>query len=208
MKIRILTILALGASVGLGVAAHAATDVASTADQAKLKATIENCAVCHGGNGHSVSPTFPNLAAQQPTYLENQLKAFKNETRADPDAQAFMWGMASQLDDQMIGELAQYFSTQPPPPSEPGDPKLIAEGHKIFHEGIPAQGVPACASCHGADAAGRGMFPRLAGQHKPYLIKQLLVIQSVLRTAPVMHGVIKTLSRHEMEAVATYLASL
>jgi hypothetical protein len=40
------------------------------------------------------------------------------------------------------------------------------------------------------------------------LLKQLLVIQSALRTAPVMHGVIKDLSRDQMEAVVAYLESI
>jgi cytochrome c553 len=34
------------------------------------------------------------------------------------------------------------------------------------------------------------------------------VIQSVLRTAPVMHGVVKDLSREQMQAVVAYLESL
>ena len=89
-----------------------------------------------------------------------------------------------------------------------GDAKLIAHGKVIFAEGIPEKGVPACASCHGAQAQGNGPFPRLAGQHAGYLIKQMLVIQGVLRLAPVMHGVIKDLSRDQMEAVAAYLESV
>jgi cytochrome c553 len=200
--------LALGAYLGFGAAAQAAPDLATTANRADLKATIDNCAVCHGRQGHSVSPTFPNLAAQQQVYIENQLKAFKSETRGDPDAQAYMWGMASQLSDETITELAAYFSSQPPPPPEAGDPALIAEGRKIFTGGVPSHGIPPCASCHGPKAAGHGMFPRLAGQHAPYLLKQLLVIQNVLRTAPVMHGIVKDLTRDQMQAVVTYLASL
>ncbi len=207
MKLRHVLTLTLGACVGLGAISQA-QDLASKQDQAELKTTLNNCAVCHGLHGHSVSPTFPNLAAQQPVYLENQLKAFKNETRGDPDAQAYMWGMASQLSDAMIPQIAEYFSKQPPPPAVTGDAALIAKGRKIFTEGLPSQGVPPCASCHGPQAAGRDMFPRLAGQHAPYLLKQLLVIQSVLRTAPVMHGVIKDLTRDQMQAVATYLASI
>jgi hypothetical protein len=38
-----------------------------------------------------------------------------------------------------------------------------------------------CAGCHGPRAQGMATFPRLAGQHAPYLLKQLLVIQGVLR---------------------------
>jgi cytochrome c553 len=40
------------------------------------------------------------------------------------------------------------------------------------------------------------------------LYKQLLVIQSVLRTAPVMHGVIKDLNHDQMQSVVAYLESI
>ena len=76
--------------------------------------TIDTCGTCHGVNGRSVSPTFPNLAAQTAPYIEAQLHAFKDQSRADPDAQAYMWGMASQLSDPMISALAGYFAAQPP----------------------------------------------------------------------------------------------
>jgi cytochrome c553 len=189
---------------GAAVAAESVKDVQPTA----LHKTIETCATCHGANGRSVSPTFPNLAAQVAPYLELQLHAFKDQTRADPDAQAYMWGMASQLNDASISALAAYYSQQPGAQGRSGDAALIVKGKQIFAEGVPGQQIPACATCHGAQAQGNGPFPRLAGQHAPYLLKQLLVIQSVLRTAPVMHGVIKDLSRQQMDAVVAYLASI
>ena len=51
-------------------------------------------------------------------------------------------------------------------------------------------------------------FPRLAGQHAPYLLKQLLVIQNALRNAPVMHGVVKELTNDQIQAVVLYLESI
>jgi cytochrome c553 len=175
---------------------------------ASLHKTIETCGTCHGVNGRSVSPTFPNLAAQTAPYIEAQLHAFKDQTRADPDAQAYMWGMASQLSDASISGLASYFSQQSAAPGRGGNATLIAQGRQIFVEGVPGRQIPACATCHGAQGQGNGPFPRLAGQHAPYLLRQLLVIQSVLRTAPVMHGVIKDLTKPQMEAVVAYLESI
>jgi cytochrome c553 len=189
---------------GIGFAADAVTDARKTA----LKPTIQTCAACHGITGHSVSPTFPNLAAQTAQYIELQLHAFKDQTRADPDAQAYMWGMASQLDDASITGLAAYFSSQSGAEGRGGNAALIAQGKQIFTEGVPARQIPPCATCHGVRAEGNGPFPRLAGQHAPYLLKQLLVIQSVLRTAPVMHGVIKDLNRDQMQSVVAYLESI
>jgi cytochrome c553 len=178
------------------------------AQKATLHKTVETCGTCHGVNGRSVSPTFPNLAAQSAPYIEAQLHAFKDQSRADPDAQAYMWGMASQLNDATISALASYFAAQPAAPGEPGNPALIAQGKRLFEEGVPARQIPPCASCHGAHAEGMAIFPRLAGQHAPYLLKQLLVIQSALRTAPVMHGVVKELTRDQMQALVAYLESI
>lgn len=178
------------------------------ADEASIKQTLYTCGVCHGDKGQSVSPTFPHLAAQSASYVSLQLHAFKDQSRGDPDAQAYMWGMAARLSDAQIDALAQHFASEPAAAGVPGDPELIAQGKRIFTLGIPARQIPPCATCHGAQAEGNGPFPRLAGQHAPYLLKQLLVIQSVLRTAPVMHGVVKDLSRTQMNAVATYLQSL
>jgi cytochrome c553 len=202
--------IATAASMSFGIACGADTtaDVAGDAQKAAVRKTVETCGTCHGVNGRSVSPTFPNLAAQQAAYIELQLKAFKDQSRADPDAQAYMWGMASQLSDSMISGLAAYFAAQPAAPGKAGNSALIAQGKQLFEEGVPSRQIPPCASCHGARAEGVAIFPRLAGQHAPYLLKQLLVIQSVLRTAPVMHGVIKDLSKDQMQAVVAYLESI
>lgn len=200
-------VIALGASMYCAYAQSA--DVTPDAQHAAAKTAAEVCGSCHGLNGRSISPTFPNLAGQTVPYIETQLKAFKDQSRADPDAQAYMWGMAAQLSDGAISGLAAYFAGQPPaPPSKAGDPALIAKGKRLFEEGVPARQIPPCASCHGSHAEGQAVFPRLAGQHAPYLLKQLLVIQNVLRTAPVMHGVIKDLTRDQMQSVVAYLESI
>jgi cytochrome c553 len=119
-----------------------------------------------------------------------------------------MWGMASQLSDATIEAISAYYAEQAPSRTKTGDAKVMARGKQIFEEGVSAQGIPACATCHGPQAHGNDVFPRLAGQHADYLVKQALVIQRGLRAAPVMHDVIKDLSQDQMRAVATYLESL
>jgi cytochrome c553 len=192
----------------IAFSAAAGPDAMTDTQKKTLQSAIETCSACHGIKGRSVSPTFPILAAQTAPYLELQLHAFKDQTRADPDAQAYMWGMASQLNDATISALAVYFSQQTGADGKSGNAALIAQGKHIFDEGVPVRQIPPCASCHGARAEGNGPFPRLAGQHAPYLLKQLLVIQSVLRTAPVMHGIIKDLTRDQMQSVVAYLESI
>jgi cytochrome c553 len=193
---------------GIAHSADVAKDTLTDAQKAAVHTTIQTCGTCHGVDGRSVSPTFPNLAAQTAPYIELQLHAFKDQSRADPDAQAYMWGMASQLSDATISALAAYFAAQPAAAGRPGNPALLSLGKHLFEEGVPAQQIPPCASCHGANAQGMATFPRLAGQHAPYLLRQLLVIQSVLRTAPVMHGVVKNLTKDQMQALVAYLESI
>jgi cytochrome c553 len=202
--LRLLTFSVLACSIGSALA-----EVSELDKKAAAKMANEVCASCHGPFGRSTAPTFPRLAGQQAAYLEAQLKAFRDQTRADPDAIAYMWGMASQLNDESIAALAEYFSQQRPSAgSSGGSPAAVAAGKQIFEKGVPALQIAACETCHGKGAVGLGAFPRLAGQHAPYLFKQMLVIQNVLRTAPVMHGVVKDLSREQMQSVAAYLESL
>jgi len=220
MKLEYVVALVMSASIWMTGIAGAADSPADTpaevpaatpmtdAQKAALRKTIETCGTCHGINGRSVAPTFPNLAAQSAPYIELQLHAFKDQSRADPDAQAYMWGMASQLNDATISGLASYFAAQPAAVGTPGSPALIAQGKKLYEEGVPGRQIPPCATCHGPRAQGMATFPRLAGQHAPYLLKQLLVIQSVLRVAPVMHGIVKDLTKDQMQEVVAYLESL
>src|ERR1700758_4855149 len=63
---------------------------------------MQVCSNCHGPYGVSVSPNFPNLAAQQQPYLAEQLKSFKLHTRSDPAASRYMWGLSSNLSDDQI----------------------------------------------------------------------------------------------------------
>ena len=216
MKLEHVVALVMSASIwmtGIARAADTPTEIPAgtpmtDAQKAALRKTIETCGTCHGINGRSVAPTFPNLAGQSAPYIELQLHAFKDQSRADPDAQAYMWGMASQLNDATISSLASYFAAQPAAAGTPGSSALIAQGKKLYEEGVPGRQIPPCATCHGPRAQGMATFPRLAGQHAPYLLKQLLVIQSVLRVAPVMHGIVKDLTKDQMQAVVAYLESI
>ena len=169
---------------------------------------INLCSTCHGPRGISTSPEFPILAAQQQAYLVAQLDAFRAKTRAEQIAHDFMWGIAGGLDDRMIVAVAHYYATQPPAPGRPGDPALIAKGKQLFEKGAPDRGIPSCTTCHGTDGQGSATFPRLAGQHAKYVRKQLEYIQSLVRNAPVMHGVVKDLTPDEIDAVAAYVQSL
>ena len=184
---------------------------AAPLDAAQLKAGEEKavnlCSTCHGPRGISTSPEFPNLAAQRQGYLVSQLDAFRAKTREEKVAHDFMWGIAYNLDDPMMKSVAQYYSSQPPPAGRPGDSAMVAKGKQLFAKGLPERGIPPCATCHAANAEGLADFPRLAGQHAKYILNQLNYIQSLVRKAPVMHGIVKDLTPDEMQALAVYVQS-
>lgn len=167
------------------------------------------CSICHGLDGNSVSPNFPRLAAQTSPYLSKQLLDFRSHDRFDPPGPIYMWGISRSLSDGQIKGLAEYFSSQTPLPNASGDRKLAAEGEQIFRNGIPSGNVPACVSCHGAAGQGNEQYPRLAGQHSDYTIKQLLVFQLTdERPAPLMKGVTHELSAQSIAAVANYIQGM
>ncbi len=65
------------------------------------------CQVCHGKGGKSTKEAYPILAGQHAAYLRKQLQAFRAGTRKDP----IMNGMATELSDQDIEDLAAFFSS-------------------------------------------------------------------------------------------------
>jgi cytochrome c553 len=91
------------AMVGAAGIAQAAGD----ANAGKSKAAV--CAGCHGPNGVSNNPVWPNLAGQKEGYLVAQLKAFREGSRSNP----LMSPMAKPLSDADIDNLAAYFSSLP-----------------------------------------------------------------------------------------------
>lgn len=196
----------MGILSGLGVAAADEPDAQTHAYAHRLAVGV--CGTCHGVHGNSEQPKFPRLAAQNANYLAAQLRSFRSQTRGDPDAISYMWGMAGPLSDDTITALAQYYSNQRPELRYIGSSADIVRGREIYQHGIESAGVPACATCHGPDGHGLADFPRLAGQHAQYVLKQLGSFQSNMRNVAVMHGVAQGLKVPEMQAVAAYLESL
>jgi cytochrome c553 len=207
MKTLITTASAV-AALFMAQAGFAADEISAEARLAAQHVAVMTCATCHGPQGRSIVPKFPALAGQHPKYLAAQLQAFKAQTRGDPDALGYMWGMAAPLSDEMITALAAYYAAQAPGPGNSGDTGAIARGADIYANGVPAEGIPPCIACHGPGAVGTDDYPRLAGQHAQYLLKQLRSFQNNMRNVAVMHGVAQDLKVSEMESVAAYLQSL
>jgi cytochrome c553 len=197
----------LAALLLLAIAPPGRAQTLSAGDDAAAKLATHVCSSCHGPGGDSASPTFPKLAAQQQAYLVAQIGNFRNGSRGEQEAHDYMLGMTTLIDDDTAAALARYYARQPASPGRGGDAALIARGKRLFEQGEQGK-VVACASCHGAHAEGATIFPRLAGQHAAYIVRQLKVIQGNLRNSPVMHGIITNLKPEDMDAVAAYLQSI
>ena len=191
-----------------GTSASAADEPGAAARALAHRLAVGTCGSCHGAHGDSAFPKFPRLAGQNANYVAAQLKAFRAQSRGDPDAIGYMWGMAAQLDDATITALAEFYAGQRAAPPLHPSTATLARGREIYEHGIEAEGVPACMACHGPDGHGMADFPRLAGQHSQYVLKQLGSFQSNMRDVAVMHGVAQNLREVELEAIAAYLETL
>jgi cytochrome c553 len=194
----------LATTIPLAQSADLTPEARSTA----ARTAVGTCAGCHGAQGTSIQPKFPNLAAQPATYLATQLKAFRSRSRGDPDALAFMWGMAAALDDAQIEALAQYYSAKPARSRLNGSSALQTRGKAIYDHGVGSRSVPPCGTCHGANGQGREDFPRLAGQHSQYLLNQMRSFQTNSRATDPMRTFANALDAADLEALAAYIQSM
>ena len=199
---KMFVIAAAAAALGAYSSVQAAGDPAA----GKTKSTT--CAACHGADGNSVAPNFPKLAGQAESYLLKQLHDFKSGVRKN----ATMQPMVAGLNDQDMADLAAYFSSQKVTGGK-ADPKLVAEGEKLFRGGDPASGTAACAGCHGPTGAGNpaAKFPALSSQHAQYIEAQLKAFRSGERTndaGKMMEGVTAKMSDAQIAAVASYIDGL
>jgi cytochrome c553 len=170
-------------------------------------ARLPQCASCHQEDGVSRAEIFPNLAGQQKDYIVAQLTAFRDHTRRDRDAKTYMWGPAAGLNDETIKILAADYAAKSPPLATSRKRNDVVAGEAIFERGIAAQGVLACASCHGARGEGNAAIPRVAGQHAGYLVVQLGAFASGSRDNAVMHLIAKSMTPEEVKDVSVYLSS-
>ncbi|MCP5366948.1 MAG: c-type cytochrome [Hyphomicrobiales bacterium] len=153
----------------------------------KLGAEIyEICAPCHGlqgqGGGGGV---YPRLAGLPADYLSEQLRDFKRRVRTN--IPMLPYATDRELPDEDIAHVAAYLNgltlaTRPPPADDTMDGLARLNQMKSVLQIPRAPGDAAaggalyardCARCHGKDGYGHEKAPGLAGQHVPYLVKQV-----------------------------------
>jgi cytochrome c553 len=196
---------------GVAVTAQAAGDAAA----GKAKSAV--CAACHGADGNSSIPSFPNLAGQSANYSAKQLRDMKSGARTVPE----MAAIVAPLSDQDMLDLAAYFAAQKPKIGA-ADPALVELGERIYRAGNPETDVSACAACHGAKGDGMPTagFPALAGQHAAYTEKQLKAFRAAGREdetgarrdndgeTMMMRSTAARLSDKEIKALSSYINGL
>ena len=83
-----------------------------------------------------------------------------------------------------------------------------AKGEALYTNGDAKRGVAACMGCHGANGvSGGGAYPKLAGQHASYIVKQLKDYKAAKeRPNAVMSAFAGLLSDEDMANVAAYVS--
>ena len=194
-------------------ASVAAEDKGASVAPQLLKAKTDYCKTCHGLDGQGFRGSFPmpRLAGQQPEYLANQLQAFIDRRRTNP----VMFNVAHVLDPAMLKALAVYFQNLNPKPLGGASKALVAEGKKIYEEGVSSTNVPPCASCHQPDAKGADAFPRLAGQLHDYVYRKLTnwdkergQNKNEPDNSAIMQPIAHDLTDAQIKAVASYVSQL
>ena len=146
------------------------------------------CGKCHGANGISHEPLTPSLAGQEPTYLVNAIKAYRDHGRVDEA------NMPARTDEQ-IADLAAYYSTQEP--------------HASIEGALSGQEMAAtCDRCHNPPAGQRKLnTPALNGQSYDYLVKSMKEYRQEDRENSMMHKMSARYTDEMIEAIAAYYAS-
>jgi cytochrome c553 len=163
------------------------------------------CAACHGANGAGVGDgTVPAIAGQHYQVIAHELVDYRHDKRWDPR-------MEHHADDHNLGDtqdlvdVASYISSLKPwRTGGVGDGEFVGNGERVY--------ARACASCHGAAAEGedRARYPRLAGQHYEYLLRQLHdAVEGRRPNFPREHiRLLRHFEREDYMGVADYLSRL
>lgn len=197
----------LAITMGAVGVAHAEEIVGDPSAGSELTAT---CTACHGPAGISPSPTWPNLAGQQASYLAKQIMDIRDGRREVPE----MTGMVTDFSDQDAWDVAEHYAQQDANIGEADDAaELLARGQELYRAGDMAKGIPACAACHTPTGEGIGsaVYPALAGQFPDYTVSTLQEFASNERSndpGNMMRDIAAKMSNSDMAAVANYVYGL
>lgn len=167
------------------------------------------CTACHGPQGISMNPEWPNLAGQHEKYFVKQLNDIKEgKLRPVPT----MTAIVANLNEQDMDDLAAYYAKMPI--TEGSTPKkYLQRGEQLYRGGDLNKHIAACIACHGPKGTGNAQagFPLLSGQNAAYTVMQLQAFKDGKRTNDlnqIMQDISSKMSSEDMEAVAYYIQGL
>lgn len=198
------------ASLALTMGAVGVAHADLQGDPAAGREKAQTCAACHGQEGISISPAFPNLAGQQASYLAKQIMDIRDGNRLVPQ----MAGQVDNFSDQDAWDVAAFFAQQDANLGQADpDAELVARGQELYRAGDMAKGIPACAACHSPTGVGIGSaaYPALSGQHPDYVVATLQAFADGERANDpnaIMRDIATKMSDRDMEAVANYVLGL
>jgi cytochrome c553 len=208
MKIKLSPLFVLAGLTLTATHIQAASLVDGSAEAGKARALT--CTACHGPEGNSASPMWPNIAGQNAPYLLAQLKAFKDGSRVDP----LMSSQAMMLSDEDMANLAVYFESLPAAAQSIADESLLERGEALYRGGNKEDKISACLACHGPTGRGNpaAKYPSLQGQHAAYTAKQLNAYADGARTTDgktrIMQDIAANLDKDDIAALSSYVQGL
>jgi cytochrome c553 len=163
------------------------------------------CVVCHQPNAWgSPDGSIPNLAGQLQRYLETQLGQFASGARVDTAMQVVTAHPRSNAHAEFAA-ISTYLSAlawNPAPVRGSGEHLRV--GQELY--------THICAACHAPDGRGQASnrVPRIAGQHYPYLRRQVEEAARLHRDlAPAeMISALRDMRESEKDALADYVSRL
>lgn len=184
----------------------AALFAAGNIDAGRQKAAM--CIVCHGPDGNSSNPSWPNLAGQHAEYIIKQLQDYRDGRRKNDQ----MAPLAMALSDQDIADIAAYYAAQKPGIGQTR-PENLETGAHLYRAGDVTKGLVACMACHGPTGIGNpaANYPRINAQHAAYTELQLKAFKAEERANDlngIMRDIAGRMSNDAIEAVADYLQGL
>ena len=202
MKIKFAMVLTAS---GLLFAGTAGAESLVEGDAEAGKARAITCTACHGPEGNSSSPLWPNIAGQNASYTLAQLKAFKDGTRSDP----LMSSQAMMLSDEDMANLAVYFESLPAAVQTVADASTVEGAAALYRGGDMADKTAACIACHGQNGISVSPnWPTLAGQHQDYLEHALNQYRDGTRKDPVMAQMAAALTDDDVAVLVRYYSGL
>lgn len=199
----------------IALPAQAESLVDGSIDAGKAKSIT--CTACHGPQGNSVNPLWPNIAGQGAPYFVAQITAFRDGAANPAQAKRYDPLMSPQsmaLSDEDIRDLAVYFESLPAPAQAVANPASIDKAEALYRGGNLASSAAACLACHGPTGRGNPAagYPALQGQHAVYTAKQLRDYANGKRTSDgktrIMRDIAARLSQDDIDALASYIQGL